>query len=171
MRKQWTETDIQILREMTAAGETLDAMAERLGSDRMTVSSYRYKHGISSARSSCEYCGGKVTQPARGRRRRFCKASCASANFQLKSQVQPEARSCQRCGDDLTSRQRLYCGRVCSSRAWYERARQDPELVALRNARTRQWQLDHPEETKARQRASYHRKRAAPNRENAVVSR
>lgn len=103
IRRSWTADDIAVLREMTEAGASLKEMAVRLDTSWQMVGKMRELHGISNGRSRCERCGGPVTQPAVGRKRRFCSSTCTTAQGRERAAVRrAERKPCPQCGADGT---------------------------------------------------------------------
>ena len=106
------------------------AIAAQLGISRDTVRNYCVAHQLSGVRAgtdskppkACLYCGAKLVQPSRGRKRKFCSDACCrkwwSENPQAIRQS-PEAlyeSTCLNCGKTFTTygnSHRRYCCHPC----------------------------------------------------------
>lgn len=67
---EWTERDIEILKEMTAAGATARLIGERLGRSRNSVISQWHRHGVSIPPRAARPAPIRPTIPIRRPRRR-----------------------------------------------------------------------------------------------------
>lgn len=74
-----------------------------------------------SEEGACEMCGEAL--PVRRRQdMRTCSARCRTARSRAPV-ADTVSRGCARCGEPLTGKQRVYCGKLCSRAAYHERER------------------------------------------------
>lgn len=116
----WLSWEDDLVRRMDSDGLGVGEVSGRLGRSRGAVLQRRSQLGVSQGAERCEHCGAALTQPARGRRRRFCGASCARrARRALHRPV-----ACLHCGGPIPAERlsaRFYCSQTCNQRAWYQR--------------------------------------------------
>lgn len=116
-----TPAQERLICEARRKGAGYKAIASATGLDRDAVRYYCKRHGLDGG-SACPNCGRSLTQPQRGRRRRFCGEACRRAWWAK----HPEAiqhketalytQTCQCCGKQFTvygNSRRRYCGHAC----------------------------------------------------------
>jgi endogenous inhibitor of DNA gyrase (YacG/DUF329 family) len=123
-----TITQKQQITEMRAAGETLAAIAAKIGLSENTVKSYCRRNKVGAVENAkpdiCPECGLPLVHLSKKRQTRFCSDKCRLAWWQK----HPDALNrkavysfkCAACGADFESygnANRKYCSRSCSAAA------------------------------------------------------
>lgn len=133
------------IRELRYRGVGYRSIAAELGISRDTVRNYCVSHELrglatelsnTDKREVCPCCGGKIIQPRRGRRRRFCSDTCCRKWWAAHPEAirqSPEAQrhlKCVYCGKEFIvygSATRRYCSHNCYIRDRFWRAEEGRE--------------------------------------------
>lgn len=132
------------IRELRYRGVGYRTIATELGISRDTVRNYCVSHDLSglatklsdTEKEVCPCCGGKIVQPRRGRRRRFCSDICCRKWWAAHPEAirqSPESQhsfKCVYCGNKFIvygSAQRRYCSHNCYIRDRFWRAEEGRE--------------------------------------------
>lgn len=115
-------------------------IAEALGRTVGTVYKFRADLGLVPDIESCEFCRGEMPPRApAGRRPTLCSDECRSLlqwAYEENARIDNKPHLCEHCDAPLgtTDRSVRFCQRACSERAWWERARENPETIKARRA-------------------------------------
>ena len=133
------------IRELRYRGVGYRSIAAELVISRDTVRNYCVSHELrglatelsnTDKREVCPCCGGKIIQPRRGRRRRFCSDTCCRKWWAAHPEAirqSPEAQrhlKCVYCGKEFIvygSATRRYCSHNCYIRDRFWRAEEGRE--------------------------------------------
>lgn len=130
------------IQELRRKGIGYRTIAAQLGISRDNVRNYCVSHQLSGVAAqqeqrldeTCPNCGGKIVQPKRGRRRRFCSDACCRAWWSAHPDAvcqSPKAQylfKCVCCGKDFVSygnAKRRYCCHTCYIHERFRRAQED----------------------------------------------
>jgi len=135
---RWTDAEHDLVRSLSEDGHSAKEIAAATGRSIGMIYKKRAELGIRPTR--CAHCRAELDLPSvlpPGRPPEYCDEECRRENewaYEHNAIMEARPKTCAHCHAPLDLEQKVvrYCGRRCQQRAWWERARTDPNVREMR---------------------------------------